>query len=98
MAMTWFEWRRSQADGARQAVDAGNTRPMIELLAGSVAYVVLLPWVGFLIATAWFASLLVWRMRAVWWRAVAAALLLSFVAHGLFALLFKVPLPAGAWN
>lgn len=73
-------------------------RPVLELLGGAVAYVALLPWAGFLIATVLFSGLLLWRMKIIWWRAIVAALALTFVAHGLFALLFKVPLPAGAWN
>ncbi len=78
--------------------EATATRPVLELLGGAVAYIALLPWAGFLIATALFSGLLLWRMKIIWWRAALAALALTFVAHGLFALLFKVPLPAGAWN
>jgi hypothetical protein len=73
-------------------------RPVLELLGGVVAYVAALPWAGFLIATALFSGLLLWRMKIIWWRAAVAALALTLVAHGLFALLFKVPLPTGAWN
>jgi hypothetical protein len=90
--------RKKRSFETAAETEATATRPVLELLGGAVAYVALLPWAGFLIATALFSGLLLWRMKIIWWRAALAALALTLVAHGLFALLFKVPLPAGAWN
>lgn len=90
--------RKNRSSEPVAEAEPTTARPVLELLGGAVAYVAALPWAGFLIATALFSGLLLWRMKLIWWRAALAALALTLVAHGLFALLFKVPLPAGAWN
>lgn len=90
--------RKKRSSEPAAETEPTTTRPVFELLGGAVAYVAGLPWAGFLITTALFSGLLLWRMKISWWRAALAALALTLVAHGLFALLFKVPLPAGAWN
>lgn len=68
------------------------------LIAGMAFYVAALPWIGFVMATAIFATLLLNALQVVWWRAILAAILLAVIAHSLFAVLFKVPLPGGMWN
>lgn len=93
-----FDRRTKHSSEPASETEPVAGRPVLELLGGAVAYIALLPWAGFLIATVLFSGLLLWRMKIIWWRAALAALALTFVAHGLFALLFKVPLPTGAWN
>lgn len=68
------------------------------LIVGMAFYVAALPWIGFVMATTVFAALLLIALGVSWWRAILAAVVLSGVAYGLFAVLFKVPLPAGVWN
>lgn len=68
------------------------------LVAGMAVYVAMLPWIGFVIATTVFASLLLIASQVVWWRAILAAVVLAGVGYGLFAVLFKVPLPGGVWD
>lgn len=92
--------RRKKSPATEPVTVTGFTaaRPVLELLGATAAYIAALPWAGFLIATVLLVGLLLWRQSVIWWRALLAALVLTLVAHGLFALLFKVPLPAGAWN
>jgi len=93
-----FNGRAKRSSEPASETEPVAGRPVLALLGGAVAYVAALPWAGFLIATALFSGLLLWRMKISWWRAALAALALTLVAHGLFALLFKVPLPTGAWH
>lgn len=71
---------------------------LMALVGGMAVYVAVLPWAGFLISTTLFVAALLWVLKVDWWRAILAAILLSAIGYGLFAVLFKVPLPAGAWN
>ncbi len=102
---TGAEWRRCRraAAGARAtpapaqaSPGTGPTaRPPIPaaVLAGLVAYVGILPWAGFSLATLIFATALMWRLGTRWWLAGLVAALLVAGVHLLFVNLFKVPLP-----
>lgn len=68
------------------------------LVAGMALYVAALPWIGFVVATTVFGSLLMIALQVVWWRALLAGVILAIAGYGLFAVLFKVPLPGGVWN
>ncbi len=91
---------RRKSPAGESGGDAGfvAVRPILELLGMTAVYIAALPWSGFLITTTLFVGLLLWRLKVAWWRAMVAALALTLAAHGLFAWLFKVPLPPGAWN
>lgn len=69
-----------------------------EFLIGVAAFLWALPWIGFLAATPVFVTLMLVRLKVIWWKALAAAVILTLAAQGLFAGLFKVPLPSGIWN
>jgi hypothetical protein len=69
-----------------------------QFLAGLLVFLWAMPWVGFLIATPVFSWLLLFRLRVNWWQGLAAAVGLTLAAYGLFAGIFKVPLPAGIWD
>jgi hypothetical protein len=73
----------------------GRLGPPVTLVAGFVAYVWLLPWAGYPLATT-LLMILTLRVQATRWRfAVPAALLLSLGSYALFVRL-GVPLPRGA--
>ena len=79
------------------SVTGMNWQPWL-LLGGIVLYVVLLPWIGFLLATPAFLFVMLWRMKIVWGKAAMAALILTAVGHLVFVWGFKTPLPAAYWN
>lgn len=67
----------------------------VVLVAALFAYLVALPWIGFVVATLLFAGGMLMRLGARWWSAALMALLLVAVVQGLFAALFQVQLPRG---
>lgn len=77
--------------------DRFNFQPWT-LLAGVVAYVLLLPWIGFLIATPMFVFTMLWWLKIVWWKAIIAAILLTLTGQLVFVWGFMTPLPTGFWN
>jgi hypothetical protein len=99
--------KSAKADGPASTSEPTASVPMDEdrwsgwkwqLLGGSALYVIALPWAGFMAASVVFILLLLRRLEVNWWRALVAAVVLAVVAQGIFGWLFKVPLPAGAWN
>jgi len=68
------------------------------LLGGVVLYVLVLPWIGFLLATPAFVFIMLWRMKIVWWKALIAALVLTGVGQLLFVWGFRTPLPTASWT
>ena len=68
------------------------------LLAGVILYVLLLPWIGFLIATPVFVFAMLRWLKIVWWKAIIAAILLTLTGQLVFVWGFMTPLPTGFWN
>lgn len=68
------------------------------LLGGVILYVLLLPAIGFLLATPAFVFVMLWRMGIVWWKALIAALVLTAVGQLVFVWGFRTPLPTASWN
>ncbi len=68
------------------------------LLGGIVLYVVLLPVIGFLLATPAFVFVMLWRTQIAWWKALLAASILTGVGQLVFVWGFRTPLPAAFWN
>ena len=68
------------------------------LTAALLAYVLLLPVLGFLVATFLFAwaAVATWRQYR-WWIAAGYALALSLSMHVLFTVALRMSLPAGWW-
>lgn len=65
------------------------------IIAALAAYLLLMPWVGFSLATVLFAAGLIWRFGSGLGTAVFSAVLLTIVVKALFTIVFKVPLPEG---
>jgi putative tricarboxylic transport membrane protein len=88
--------------GSHAASPAADSAPRSNavkaLTAALLAYVLLLPLLGFLIATFLFAwaAVATWR-RYRWWIAAGYALALSGSMHVLFTVLLRMSLPAGWW-
>jgi hypothetical protein len=64
-------------------------------LGGLGAYLLTLPWLGFVAGTTLFITVLLRALRIVWWRASLAGLILALTAQGIFGWGFNVQLPAG---
>jgi tripartite-type tricarboxylate transporter receptor subunit TctC len=67
------------------------------LVAGIVAYVGAIPWLGFFPSTLLFATLVMIRQRLPWWQAILLAAAMLAIVFLLFVKQFNVVLPAGAW-
>jgi len=100
----WFRRERTEGESPaekgleRVPSEQVRGRPLVELLLGLAAYLLLLPLLGYLPVTMILVGLFLWRQDVVWWRAASAALILTVAVYCLFALGFKVPLPAGLWR
>ncbi len=86
--------------GLRQArvveAESSSPRPMLGLLAMSVIYTLLMPWLGFISSTALYLTLTIGFLGyRHWWRAGAVALSAAFLVFWLFRVVMKVPLPDG---
>ncbi len=77
--------------------DKFNWQPWT-LLGGIVLYVALLPWLGFLLTTPVFVSLMLWRMKIIWWKALIAGVVLTATGQFVFVQGLMTPLPTGFWN
>jgi len=68
---------------------------LLSVCVGLVAYLLLLPVVGFIIATTVFACLMMRWLATTWPMSMLSALILTVAVYGLFVRLFKVLLPDG---
>lgn len=103
----WREQRRTreetevseeerQAAETKAAAERADLRRTVVCVAGAVAYVVLMPFLGFLISTAAFLFVMFCWLKAP--NKVAALFLAAAVAAGMYLLFkigLKVPLPTG---
>jgi putative tricarboxylic transport membrane protein len=65
------------------------------VLAGVLAYIVLVERLGFLIVGAVVIFVLMWRLEVRWPRALVIAVVFNALVHLLFAKILRVPLPLG---
>ncbi len=65
------------------------------VLAAIAAYLLLMPWIGFSLTTIGFAGGLIWWFGSRWWVGGFTAVVLTVLVQIVFAVLFKVQLPAG---
>jgi len=65
------------------------------VLAGVLAYILLVERLGFLITGALAIFILMWRLRVRWPRALVIAVVFNALVHLLFAKILRVPLPLG---
>ena len=65
------------------------------VLAGVLAFIVLVEWTGFLLITTLVLAVLMWRLRVRLVGAVPIAALFAVLMYALFAKLLRVPLPLG---
>jgi hypothetical protein len=93
----WRSWR-TVTSSAKTDIDSPATKVRGWFLAGLAAYLLTLPWLGFLAGTALFITALLWMLKVTWWRALLAGLILTFTAFAIFGWGFNVQLPAGFGN
>jgi len=66
------------------------------ILISLVVYVLLLPWIGFLLGTTFFLTALVWIMgRVRWGYSLAFGVVVSIITHVVFKIWLNMPFPAG---
>jgi hypothetical protein len=75
------------------SIPAGNSRDALFMLIALAIYIAVMPWTGFIVATALFALIVMWRLGAKWWLAALGSLVIVASIHLLFVELFKVQLP-----
>lgn len=66
------------------------------LLGGLVLVILLIPYLGFIVATSLYGFAVTWAGRARWWGAALAAVALTLMVDYLFAEVMRVPLPTGS--
>jgi tripartite-type tricarboxylate transporter receptor subunit TctC len=100
----WLAGRKPETDQQRQpaADPAGqptigslNWLPMLLLLAGLTAYVIVLPWLGFTLGTLVFSVAMLRGLGSRWLSAVTVSLVMVGIVQVLFVTAFKVQLPSG---
>lgn len=62
------------------------------------AYAVLIPYLGFGLATLIFLVTAFLMLRTKYWQAIVIALITTAIVYGLFAKLLEVPLALGPWG
>jgi Tripartite tricarboxylate transporter TctB family len=90
-------WRIARTS-AKADIEHPATKVRGWFLAGLAAYLLTLPWLGFLAGTALFITALLWMLKVAWWRALLAGLILTGTAFAIFGWGFNVQLPAGFGN
>jgi hypothetical protein len=78
---------------AAASTAAGDSRDALFVLIAMAIYIALMPWTGFIAATAVFALIVMWRLGAKWWLAALGSLVIVASIYLLFVELFKVQLP-----
>jgi tripartite-type tricarboxylate transporter receptor subunit TctC len=102
----WLNGRRRQTAASAASQDAEpftaqqrfHTRDFTYVIAGLIAYVTAIPWLGFGASTLIFVTLLVRKFEASWYAAAAAAIVIAFIVWILFVVSFHVQLPAGRFG
>lgn len=77
-------------------IDPGTTRRLAVVMAFPIAYVLLMPFVGFLVTTIAFLAAFMWYSGARSIPVVAGSSIgITLVLHYVFGVFFRVPLPEG---
>lgn len=66
------------------------------LLIGLALVVLLMPYLGFIIASSLYAFAVTWAGRARWWVAALSAVAVTLLVYVLFSSLMRVPLPTSS--
>lgn len=97
-ALSIVSMRNARA-GARVAEgeEEGGGSPFFVtvLLGGLVLVILLIPYLGFVIATSLYGLAVAWAGGARWWGAAISAITLTLLVYYLFAHVMRVPLPTG---
>lgn len=95
LATLWEGWRTNT--GERVELPAGQDRQRLLALIGSLLlYILVLPWLGQILASTLFLILLMRVLSEVSWpRVIAYSLAISLSLYGVFVLLLNVPMPRG---
>jgi putative tricarboxylic transport membrane protein len=80
------------------AEDNSNGSPFFAsvLLGGLVLVILLLPYIGFILASSLYGFAVTWAGRASWWGSAIASVTLTLMIYYLFAHVMRVPLPIGS--
>jgi hypothetical protein len=77
-------------------VSVRSFRMILAMLVPTAAYVALIGWLGFYVASfAYIGFFMVWLGKYSWLHAIAVAAVVSAIAFMLFEVWFKLPLPKG---
>jgi putative tricarboxylic transport membrane protein len=75
-----------------------KTKTVLFLLGAFLAYVIILPWLGFSITTLIMATAMMILLGNSWKPSLLLSVTLIAIIYLLFVLLFKVPLPSGVFG
>lgn len=98
LAVLWEGWRMDRAEevGVPAGADAGRLLILIGLLFG---YLLALPYLGQIVGSLLFCTVLVRVLSPLGWaRTVAYSLVISIGLYAVFVVLLQVPMPRGIWN
>lgn len=90
---------RGRAEAGNKIFDAGQKRRFLAMIAAFCGWLILMPWLGFILvtflATAAFAKIM---GLEGWWRPILLAIGAAVFIHYLFDVWFYADLPRGIWH
>jgi putative tricarboxylic transport membrane protein len=75
--------------------DSGRILPPVLFMAAMVVFVAVLEWAGFVLATIFLGSVILWILGIKSWRAPVISAVFSIVTYVLFSYILGVELPLG---
>ena len=98
LATVWEGWKAHNVE--RIDMPAGGDRNrMLLLIALLSGYFLSMPWVGYTVSSAIFATLLIRLLSSVsWLRCAAYGVVMTALVYLLFIYLLKVPMPVGEFS
>jgi putative tricarboxylic transport membrane protein len=98
LATMWEGWRLDRDE--QVDVPAGaDLRRLLSLIGSLLGYFLTLPWLGQIISSILFCTLLMRVLTDLGWtRIVAYSLMISISLYSVFVMLLKVPMPRGIWG
>ncbi len=83
-------------NGDQAFVETGQLKLVLSVLLPSIAYVVLIGWIGIYAASAVFVAFFMrWLGKYDWWKLAAVSIGNSVFFFVIFEIWFKIPLPKG---
>ena len=76
----------------------GGIAKTATLVAIIATYLVLIPWIGFQIATLGFTTLMLMMLGSRWWISMLVGVCLILIVRTLFEGFFEIQLPSGYWR